>query len=380
MAGIYLHVPFCKKKCIYCDFYSIGTLNMIPQYPNLIQQELVLRKGFIGDVPIDTIYFGGGTPSLLSPPMVAHVLNGISKWFKISENAEITIEANPDDLNKELLLNYFSSGINRLSIGIQSFIDEELHFLGRRHNAAAAKESIELSLNAGFNNISIDLIYGLPNSSLDSWEFNLKNAFRFDIQHLSCYHLTYEEGTTLARKLYDSKIKEVDESLSLQQFELLKSISSHNGFIHYEVSNLAKDGFYSRHNTSYWQGIHYLGLGPAAHSYNGNSREWNPKSYKKWEEGVVAQKPSTQSELIDKQTLFNEFLLTRLRTIWGINLVELRESFDNFMIEQMLRSAEPYINSNKLVIKKNDNLFIPPEHFFISDRIIGDLIIVNDLF
>jgi len=378
MAGIYIHVPFCKKKCIYCDFYSVGTLSKISQYPDLIEKELALRKDYIGNVPINTIYFGGGTPSLLSPAMLNQILKSISKRFKISANPEITIEANPDDLGKELLVSYFASGVNRLSIGVQSFIDKDLRFLGRRHNAAAAEDSIELSLSAGFTNISIDLIYGLPQSTLASWAFNLKKAFSLDIKHLSCYHLTYEEGTVLTKRLNDSKITEVEESLSLQQFELLRTLANQNGFTHYEVSNLAKESFYSRHNTSYWQGTHYLGLGPAAHSYNGSTREWNPKSYKKWENGIEAQDPATQSEAIDIITRFNEYLLTRLRTIWGINLIELRDTFDISLIEQMLLSAEPYLKSNKLVIK-NNHLIIPQEHFFTSDGIIGDLILVDDL-
>jgi len=378
MAGIYIHVPFCKKKCIYCDFYSIGTLNKISQYPLLIEKELAFRKDFIGDVPIDTIYFGGGTPSLLPSGMIAQILNSLAKTFKIANNSEITIEANPDDISKELLTSYCSTGINRLSLGIQSFIDQELHFLGRRHNAAAAEKSIELSLSTGFNNISIDLIYGLPDSTVNSWGYNLEKAFSFDIKHLSCYHLTYEDGTVLTRRLKDKKIHEVDESISVQQFELLRERANQNGFTHYEVSNLAKDGFYSRHNTSYWQGVHYLGLGSAAHSYNGLRREWNPSSYEEWALGVESEKPVSQSEIIDKQTRFNEILLTHLRTIWGVDISTLEKEFDEPMVKQLLLNAEPYLKTNKLALKDN-HLLIPPEHFFTSDGIIGDLIIVDYL-
>lgn len=376
MAGIYIHVPFCKKKCLYCDFYSIGTSSKISEFPSLIEKELLLRKDFIGDVSIDTIYLGGGTPSLLLPEMVAQMLNSISKTFCVSKNSEITIEANPDDLTKDLLLNYYATGINRISIGIQSFIDDELLFLGRRHSALAAEKSVELSLNAGFKNISIDLIYGLPDSTINSWEYNLRKAFSLDINHLSCYHLTYEKGTVLYRKLKENKIKEVDESLSVQQFNRLRELANQKGFIHYEVSNLAKDGFNSRHNTSYWQGIHYLGLGPAAHSYNGLQREWNPNSYVEWELGIKSNKPATQFESIDTQTRFNELLLTRLRTSWGIDLDCLSLEFGNAMVEKLLTSAKTYLENSTLVIK-NKHLFIPSEHFFISDGIIEDLLDVD---
>jgi len=375
MAGIYIHVPFCTKKCIYCDFFSVGTLGKIVEYSRLIDSELELRKDFIGDVPIDTIYFGGGTPSLLPPEAIAQILNSISRRFTISANPEITIEVNPDDTTKELLSNYFSTGINRISIGIQSFIDKELTFLGRRHDALSAEKSIESSLSVGLNNISIDLIYGIPGSTEESWKFNLQKAFSLDIKHLSCYHLTYEKGTVLARNLNDSKIQEVDESVSVNQFYLLREFSKQYGFIQYEVSNFAKEGFYSRHNTSYWQGIHYLGLGPSAHSYNGLQREWNPNSYKAWEEGIDSQTPSTQSETIDRITRFNEILLTHLRTMWGVSISDLIKEFDEGIVKQMLVSAEHHLKSKKLELH-SDRLVIPSEHYFTSDGIIGDLIIV----
>ncbi len=195
MAGIYIHVPFCKKKCLYCDFYSVGSSDKIKQYPVLIEKELLLRKDFINNEPIDTIYFGGGTPSQLQPNQIGQMLNSISKEFKVSNDSEITIEVNPDDISKELLIGYRSTGINRISMGVQSFNDSELRFLGRRHNAEVAEHSIKTALNNGFDNISIDLIYGIPDSTLSSWDYSLVKAFSLDIKHLSCYHLTYEKGT-----------------------------------------------------------------------------------------------------------------------------------------------------------------------------------------
>jgi oxygen-independent coproporphyrinogen III oxidase len=377
MAGIYIHVPFCKKKCLYCDFYSVGATNKISNFPSLIEKELMLRSSFIANERIDTIYFGGGTPSLLQPQQVAQILNSIAKKYPISEDSEITIEVNPDDVSEELLKGYRTEGINRISIGVQSFIDSELLFLGRRHDANAALQSIDFALNAGLSNISIDLIYGIPNSTIESWDSNLRKAFSLDIKHLSCYHLTYENGTPLTRKLKEKKIQEVEDSISVQQFDLLRDRAGENGFIHYEVSNLAKEGFYSRHNTAYWKGINYLGLGPAAHSFNGLKREWNPSSYINWETGIESQKPATQSENIDKLTKFNEILLTHLRTIWGVNLDKLKDEFEGTLMNELRQNAKPFLDAKKLVIIDN-HLLIPPEYFFISDGIIGELILVND--
>lgn len=376
MAGIYIHVPFCKKKCLYCDFYSIGISTKISEYPIFIEKELSLRKHLIANEQIDTIYFGGGTPSQLSPNQIAIIIDSIAKTFTISKNAEITIEVNPDDISTMLLQGYRSSGINRISIGTQSFIDDELRFLGRRHSAQAAKEAITTSLKSGFENISIDLIYGLPNSSIDSWRYSLTKAFSLDIKHLSCYHLTFEEGTVFGRRLKDGRMEEVDESVSIQQFDLLQELSNKNGYTHYEVSNLAKEGYHSRHNTSYWKGIHYLGLGPAAHSYNGLRREWNPDSYSEWIKGIESEKPALQSEILDERTRFNESLLTHLRTIWGLNLPQLRRNFNQTLVNQMLISAEPYIVTGRLTIS-DDFLRIPSNHFFTSDRIIADLIQID---
>jgi oxygen-independent coproporphyrinogen III oxidase len=377
MAGIYIHVPFCIKKCLYCDFYSIGVNDKISQYHILIDQELLLRNDFINNEEVDTIYFGGGTPSLLSPSQVGHILNSIAKVFKISINAEITVEINPDDISEELLIGFHSFGVNRISLGVQSFIDDELRLLGRRHNAFVAEQSIDQILKSGFENVSIDLIYGIPNSTLDSWDYSLKKAFSYNVKHLSCYHLTYEKGTPLTRSLNSNNIHEVDESISAQQFDHLRKLAHSNSFIHYEVSNLAKDGFFSRHNTSYWKEIHYLGLGPSAHSYNGLQRVWNPNSYKDWEKGIEIQQPATNSEKIDIQMKFNEKILTHLRTIWGINLAELKNEFEKKMIDSLIQNAKNHLDAKRLIIVDN-HLIIPSEYFFISDGIIGDLILVDD--
>lgn len=376
MAGLYIHVPFCSKKCLYCDFYSIRNSKNITDFHILIEKELLLRKEFLKDATIETIYLGGGTPSLLQYDSLFHILNAISKNLNISKYPEITIEVNPDDLNKNILNCYAALGINRISIGIQSFIDKELFFLGRRHDCITAERAICLAQDFGFKNISIDLIYGLPNSTLSHWEYNLKKAFSLQIQHLSCYHLTYEMGTVLFRKLKEKKIEAVDESLSLQEFNLMRELANQKGFIHYEISNLAKEGFFSKHNSSYWQGLSYLGLGPAAHSYNGSRREWNPSSFSEWEFALNSSKPAPQFEEINQQTKFNEILITRLRTIWGVNLSSLKDEFDKALIDNFYSNAKNHLEKSLLVIM-NDHLLINPQNWFISDSIIEDLLIVD---
>lgn len=375
MAGIYVHVPFCKKKCFYCDFYSIGLSEKKEDFINNIIKELELRKSLIVNEVVETIYFGGGTPSLLSADQIDRILKKIDSLFPISGDPEITLEANPDDITKDLLEGYKQIGVNRLSIGIQSFIDEELTFLGRRHNVESAVNSVKLARLAGFNNISIDLIYGLPNSTIKSWDYSLKQAFSLGVEHLSCYHLTYEQGTPLYRKLEKKQLAEIDDTLSENQFLLLRKRACENEFIHYEISNLAKDGFFSRHNTSYWKGICYLGVGPAAHSYNGSFRQWNPKSYKTWVTGLEAKVPSIQGEELNINTKFNEKLLTNLRTIWGVDLGELRNEFGDTLVNQLLASCDGLFIDKKIIIV-NNHLVIPNEHLFVSDGIISDLLIV----
>jgi len=376
MAGIYIHVPFCKKKCIYCDFFSVGTLGKIQQYPSLIEKELLLRFQFIPDSNIETIYFGGGTPSLLDVYQIESILNSIAKTYKLSANPEVTLEANPDDITEDIVNGYRSVGINRLSIGVQSFNDDELIFLGRRHNAIAAEKSIEIARKNSFDNISIDLIYGIPGSSLESWEKSLQKAFSLGVEHLSCYHLTYEEKTILTKKLRERLFSELDENTSINQFNLLRELASKNNYIHYEVSNFAKEGFCSQHNSAYWKGINYLGLGPAAHSYNGLVREWNPGSYVDWQEGIETGHPKTQREELNELTQFNEILLTRLRTIWGIDLIELGKKFDKDLIDQLLENTKIHLKEKRLVLM-NNHLTIPSEFYFVSDGIISDLIIVD---
>lgn len=373
MAGIYIHVPFCHHKCAYCDFYSVGKNKLTDDFSELIVQELELRKEYLPNKNIETIYFGGGTPSLLSIEQLGGILNGIKNIFQIAQKPEITIEVNPDDLTIEILQGYKSVGINRISIGVQSFIDEELRFLGRRHDSKKAVESIQNIYKVGFTNVSIDLIYGIPNSTLQSWEYSLSKAFEFNAQHLSCYHLTYEESTPLTRKLHKGVFNLLDEELSIKQFDILREKATQNGFIHYEISNFAKVGFISQHNSSYWHGVPYLGVGPSAHSFNNNSRQWNPTSINEWSNGIKQGRCTFQFETLDETSRFNELLLTRLRTIWGVDFNSIANDFSKKYINHLRTESEKHLKLGNITIE-NDVLKIPPSNYLISDAILTELL------
>jgi oxygen-independent coproporphyrinogen-3 oxidase len=375
LAGIYIHIPFCHRKCIYCDFYSVGKNKLNDDFINLIIQEFSLRKNYLPTEKIETIYFGGGTPSLLSAQSIDEILRGLKRIFEVSSNTEITLEANPDDLSLELLQGYKLAGVNRISIGVQSFNDDELQFLGRRHDSKKAIESVGLIYESGISNVSLDLIYGLPNSTIKSWEYSLQKAIDLNVQHLSCYHLTYEESTPLTRKLRKGNFNTIDEDISLNQFELLRKLSEENGYLHYEVSNFAKEGYVSRHNSSYWQGVLYLGVGPSAHSFNVSTRQWNPSSIDEWANEIKGGRCNFQSETIDETARYNELILTRLRTSWGVDLNFVANGFEKLYIEHLRREMEKQLKLGNLICE-NNILKIPPERYFISDAILEHLIFV----
>ena len=375
MAGIYIHVPFCRKKCSYCDFYSVGEGKMDSHFADWVLKELKLRNNSISDRTIKTVYFGGGTPSLLPTDNIKRIISGLGDFFTVDPNAEITIEVNPDDVTLELAEKYQAIGINRVSIGVQSFNNDELIFLGRRHDVSKAVEAIRTFRKAGITNICIDLIYGLPNSTLKSWEQSLSVALELDIQHLSCYHLTYEEGTPLTRRVAKGAVTPLDEDLSRNQFDLLREMSHESGYVHYEISNLAKPGYISKHNSGYWLSEEYLGLGPSAHSFNGSMRWWNPSSITGWQKGVDSGEFPVNMEVIDSVTRFNELLITRLRTMWGVNLDEVANGFSIEIYNHLRKKIIPFIGSSKLVME-NNTIKIPPKHYFVSDSIVNELIIV----
>lgn len=373
-----MHIPFCRRKCLYCDFYSVGERFITGDFDKLINHELLLRGNFLNDKRISTVYLGGGTPSLLPIESVGRILEGIDTLSSLNGDAEITIEVNPDDVSLELFRSYKRLGVNRISIGVQSFNQAELSFLGRRHSVESSSVAVHNAQDAGFENISIDLIYGIPGSTLQTWEHSLSVAENLNPQHLSCYHLTYEGNTPLTRRLRKGLFTALDEELSLGQFELLRSFAQSKGYLHYEVSNFAKEGFISRHNSSYWLGEEYLGLGPAAHSYNGAVRQWNPYSLERWEDGIKNNSPNIEMESLSAVSKYNELLITRLRTIWGVNTDDVSRMFGESFASFLNKSAQKYIDDGRMSRTKGNTLLISPSAYFVSDSIVENLMLIAE--
>ena len=304
MAGIYIHIPFCKSKCYYCDFYSCTLLAKKQEVLAAISDELERRADFLQGETIETIYIGGGTPSLCTPSELGALLKTILQKYSHTSLKEITVEVNPDDLSPDYLRALRAEGVNRLSIGVQSFIDRDLRWMHRRHNASAASHAIDNAHNAGFDNLTIDLIYGIPQMSLSEWEYNLQQAFRHGITHLSAYHLTVEESTVFGRWLRSGKIHEIDSESSRSAYLLLHDKATEAGFEHYEISNFARPGFRARHNSSYWDGTHYLGVGPSAHSFDGKQRTWNRADVNQYLH-LEPRNEHFDSETLSEQDLYN---------------------------------------------------------------------------
>ena len=372
MAGIYVHIPFCKRKCLYCDFYSCTDLSVKDAYVDALVDEMSLRRKYI--TKVDTVYFGGGTPSLMSAKDFVRIFSSINKLFDLSNCAEITVEINPDDITPEYADALAELPFNRVSIGIQTFDDDELHFLNRRHDALQAVEAVKRCQDAGFTNISIDLIYGLPGQTLSSWDKNLECALALGVPHISAYHLIYEENTPITQLKDTGKIIPVDEDTSLLLFSRLIERLSVSGYEHYEISNFSLPGYRSRHNSSYWDGTAYLGLGPFAHSYNGcDEREWNIASLPAYLEGIRNRSPRITSERLDLPTRYNEYIITRLRTKEGFLSSELERRFGKELFAYCLRQAERYIASGMLLREENDRIRLSEKGIFVSDSIMCDL-------
>ncbi len=373
-AGIYIHIPFCKSRCNYCDFYTITNETNMDLFVEALCKEAIIRKDEITK-PIRTIYFGGGTPSRLHYKHLEKIFNTIFSNYNIDDLAEITVEANPDDMSQDYVRMLSELPVNRLSIGIQSFNDNELKFLSRRHTAKQAVDAVERAQKFGLTNISIDLMYGLPNQTLDIWRDNLKMATNLGTKHLSAYHLIYEEKTLLKRLLDSGKIKPVDEEISRAMFSILIDWMKQRNFIHYEISAFAKDGFFSRHNTSYWKSSKYIGLGPAAHSFDGENRSWNVASLSRYIKGAETGNLDRGSEHLSQKEKYNEFILTGLRTIWGVDLRELQALFGDEFFDYCIENAAPYKIAGKLNIE-GDYMKLTRDGMFISDGIMSDLMMV----
>jgi oxygen-independent coproporphyrinogen III oxidase len=377
MAGIYIHIPFCKKLCYYCDFYHQISANDYSAYINALLKEVLLRREYLENETVSTIYIGGGTPSVLSINELAKVLDHINKLFRITEDCEITIELNPDDIQPAYLEGLKNLNINRISLGVQSWNDADLKILNRRHDSARAVSALKDTLAAGFRNVTIDLIYGIPGMSLKDWESNLDFSFSFDIKHFSAYHLTIEPGTVFGKMLKLGSITEIDENESVAQFNLLIEKAASAGFIQYEISNFGKPGYFSIHNSNYWKQIKYLGLGPSAHSYNGYSRQWNIRELKGYIKSIGNKKPFFEIEELGIKTRFNEYIMTSLRTIWGIDLDYVEKVFEKEGYDYVVNLSEKFKNYGLMKLEKN-SLVLTNQGKLISDNIISEFMIPGD--
>ena len=365
MSGIYAHIPFCKSRCIYCGFYSTTLLSLQDEYVDAMLHELDNRRDYLADEPVTTLYIGGGTPSMLSE----HNLSRLCRHLKAFANdnlKEFTVECNPDDVTPELACLLYSLGVNRVSMGAQTFSDERLAFIHRRHKAYQVEEAVNNLRNAGITNISIDLMFGFPDETVDNWKSDIEQALRLKVQHISAYSLMYEEGTPLYKLLENGNIKEISEETSLEMYETLINLLTASGYEHYEISNFALPGYRSKHNSSYWKRIPYLGIGAAAHSYNLTSRQWNISDVKLYIKGdnIVE-----DCELLDYTEQFNDIVTTALRTSDGIDLGSLSESDREYILKASAKSIE----QGNLIIE-NNHLHLTRKGLFISDAVMVELI------
>ncbi len=376
MSSIYIHIPFCKKACNYCDFYFSTTLTNKTELVNAIVEEIKLRKDYLTNSNIETIYFGGGTPSLLKESEFEIIFNQISKQFNIVDGAEITIECNPDDISTIFLtyIKYFN--INRLSIGLQSFDDHELKWMNRLHVSKNNDTCVKLAQDKGFENISVDLIYGSKFSNNISWQNNLKKVIALQIQHISAYNLTIEGKTKLNYEVKSHREQDIDPNKSAELYELLVMYLSQNGFTQYEISNFCKEPFYSKHNTNYWKQQAYLGLGPAAHSYNLESRQWNISNLHQYIKNIKENKNDYYTmEVLSEKNKFNEMLLTSLRTIWGLNLNQFKKKYSNQFILHFEKKAQTFIQQ-KLMTEKDGIYSLTNKGFLLADKISSDMFVL----
>lgn len=376
MAGIYIHIPFCKTRCTYCDFFSMTDFSRQDQLLDAMMREIDLRIDYLNE-PVATIYFGGGTPSVLPVSAIDALLRRVYAAFEVAAEAEITLEANPDDLSAEYLVGLRRSGVNRLSIGVQSFEDKQLRSIRRRHSAADAEDAVKLAQSAGFNNLSLDLIFGLPGQSTADWERQIAKALLLDVQHISAYGLTYEEGTALWRQKQAGRVTPADDDTMAAMYDTLCKTSAEAGFERYEISNFAKPGFHSRHNSSYWQQVPYLGIGPAAHSYNGDSRRWNVSSIDRYICALDEKSVFFETETLSEQDKYNDFVMVRLRTVEGIDLAHLETLFGGRFLLHCMNAAQKFIDYGKLSVD-GSFLRLTPEGIMISDAIIAALFAVDD--
>ena len=373
MAGIYVHIPFCRKFCHYCDFYHVISDGDHASYIEALLKEADIRKEYLDSDIISSIYLGGGTPAVFSLGELDKILSFLRKNYMFENDCEITIELNPDDISRNYVKGLKQLDINRLSLGIQSWRDEDLKMLNRRHDSKQISEALEIFENEGFDTVSADLIYGLPGMNVKDLEDNLKKTFSYNIKHLSAYLLSIEEGTVFYRMKKKGNLEETDEEESIAEFNRLIEITEEAGFIHYEISNFGKEGYFSVHNTNYWKQIPYIGLGPSAHSFNRYSRQWNLSDLKKYIKAVNNDIPFYEKEEIDLKTKFNEYILTSLRTMWGIDLEYVENTFEKEGYDYIINLSGKFINYG-LMEQKEKALMLTNQGKMISDNIISEFI------
>ncbi len=381
MAGIYIHIPFCKQACNYCDFHFSTSIKKKNEMVFALAKEIEMRKLELLNCArsdkneIETIYFGGGTPSRLQISDIRLLINEVYKHYKVAENPEITLEANPDDLSENYLIELSEIGINRLSIGIQSFFEDDLKMMNRAHNSEEAKKCLEIATQY-FDNISLDLIYGIPAMSNEKWKYNIETAMSFGVNHISSYALTVEPKTALKKLIQSGKIDAPKDEVALDHFEILVKTLTANGFVHYELSNFGKENYFSRNNSNYWLGKKYIGIGPSAHSYNGVSRSWNVANNSIYIKSINDNKLPNEIEILSKIDAYNEYVMIGLRTIWGISLNKIEFDFGKEFLDYLMKQSQKFLNDDLLFIE-NNILKATKKGKFLCDGIASDLFFLN---
>jgi oxygen-independent coproporphyrinogen-3 oxidase len=379
MSGIYIHIPFCKQACHYCDFHFSTSIKKKDEMVLALAKEIGMRKNEFQNDPefsgVETIYFGGGTPSVLSNDEINFLISEVYKNYKVVENPEITLEANPDDLSAERILELSKSSINRLSIGIQSFYEDDLKMMNRAHNSAEAKKCLEEATKY-FDNISLDLIYGIPGLSDEMWKQNIQTALDFGIPHISSYALTVEPKTALSKLIQTGKIAEPQDEVASNHFMILVEMLQKNGFIHYELSNFGKENYFSKNNSAYWLGKKYIGIGPSAHSYDGEKRGWNIANNSLYLKAIQNDELPIETETLTISDRYNEYIMTGLRTIWGVSLERIENEFGLEYLNYLRKQSQKFLNDDLLSIE-NNILKPTPKGKFLTDGIASDLFYLN---
>ena len=375
MSGIYIHIPFCKQACHYCDFHFSTSMKKKEEMVLALAKEIQMRKNESSEAIIETIYFGGGTPSVLTSDEINFLIDAVYQNYQVVENPEITLEANPDDLSQVRILELATSKINRLSIGIQSFFEDDLQMMNRAHNSAEAQKCLEIA-TLYFDNISIDLIYGIPGMTNEKWNQNIEKALSFGIPHISSYALTVEPKTALNKLIQTGKIAAPNDDVAQEHFAILVETLEYNGFIHYELSNFAKENYFSKNNSAYWLGKKYIGIGPSAHSYDGFSRSWNVANNSIYLKSIQEDKLPNENEILSATDRYNEYIMTGLRTIWGVSLDRVENEFGKDYLNYLHKQAQKFLNDDLLFIEI-DILKPTKKGKFLTDGIASDLFWVN---